>query len=151
MLKPKRRPPMGNAGKRIARSKALLLFNGRDCIQVGLAIFRCDVTLLIDKNLGIVNRCAIPLRYAANDCNRKLPGGFLKTRDKPVGPQSSMILHYPHRVAGINHFRKNNQLRASLLSSTRKVPNLEKICVRITEQTGDLSGSDLHVDSGTIR
>src|SRR6266849_7273937 len=121
MLKPKRRPPMGNAGKRIARSKALLLFNGRDCIQVGLAIFRFDVTLLIDKNLGIVNRCAIPLRYAANDCNRKLPGDFLEFKKESISPRSGVGLNSRRRVSGINHFWKNNQLRTSLLSSTRKV------------------------------
>jgi hypothetical protein len=45
----------------IARSKPLLFFNRRDCIQVSLAIFRENVALLIDKNLGIVNAGAIAL------------------------------------------------------------------------------------------
>src|SRR5947207_203949 len=141
----------GNAGKRVARSKALLLFNGRDCVQVSLAIFRRDVSLLIDKNLGIVNRCVISLRYAADDCDRKLPGGFLQTRDKSVDPRSSVILNYRHRVAGVDHLRRNDQLSASVFGSCTKVENLGEVCVWITEHTRNLSSRNFHGDSGNAR
>ena len=39
----------------IARSKARLFFDGRDRIQMSLAIFRRDIAIRINKNLGIVN------------------------------------------------------------------------------------------------
>ena len=39
----------------VARSKAGLFFDGRDRIQVSLAILSSDVALFVDKNLRIVN------------------------------------------------------------------------------------------------
>ena len=44
------------ACERIARSEAGLFFDWRDRIQMSLAIFRDDVALRINQNLGIVDR-----------------------------------------------------------------------------------------------
>src|SRR5205823_3512939 len=38
-----------------------------------------------------------------------------------------MSLYYGHRVARIAHFRKNNQLHASVSASTQKAPTLSRI------------------------
>src|SRR5438876_684742 len=68
---------------------------------------------------------------------RKRPG---RRDDQSVG-----VLFYNELPI---HLRKDNQVSIGLLGTRRKVANLEKICVRITERTGNLSNRNLHVDSG---
>ena len=70
----------------ITRSKARLFFDRGNRIQMGLPIFRSDVAMRIDKNLGIVNCGAIPFRNAADDRNRKLPGDFFECGNEPTVP-----------------------------------------------------------------
>src|SRR5439155_3233784 len=80
------------ACERITRREAFMFFNRRDCKQVGLSIFGNDVSLLIDKNLRIVNRCAIPLRQAADDGNRKFSRDLLKFGYESISPRSGVGL-----------------------------------------------------------
>src|SRR5206468_181840 len=68
----------GEGLERIARSETLLFFNRRDCVQVGLAIFRTDFSLTINKDQRIVDRSAILLGYAAYNGYGKLRRDFLK-------------------------------------------------------------------------
>src|SRR5262245_61306713 len=129
----------------IARGKALLFFNRRDCIKVRLSIFLRDLPLLVDKYERIVNGSFNLLRYAAHNGNGKLRGYFLKSRNETVGPRIGVDLDYGHGVAGISHFRKNDELRAGSSGSAREITNLEKVRLWITERTRNLSGRNLHV------
>ena len=43
----------GETGECSRRRKTVLFFNRRYCIQMGLAIFRNDLTVLIDKDLEL--------------------------------------------------------------------------------------------------
>ncbi len=60
-----------------------------------------------------------------------------------------MSLYYGHRVARIAHFRKNNQLHASVSASTTKVAYLEQIGFWIAERATNLSGRNLHMNPPT--
>ena len=55
MLKPKRRPPRAKLANASPGAKAGVFFYGRNRIQMSLAIFRNDVALRINQNLGIVD------------------------------------------------------------------------------------------------
>jgi hypothetical protein len=53
---------------------------------------------------------------------------------------------YLHRVAGVSHLRKNDQLDAGLFGVARKVANLEEIRLRITERTRNLGNGNFHLN-----
>ena len=57
---------------------------------------------------------------------------------------SGMHADHGHRVTGVDHLRKNDQLGASLFCPTRKIANLQKIYLGIAERTRDLGNCNLH-------
>src|SRR5207247_8866653 len=96
------------AHERIARSKTGLFFDWCNGVQISLAIFRRDIAIRINKNLGIVNCWTNALRNPADDRNRQLPGDFLKSGNESASPGSGVSLNDWHRIAGINHLRKDD-------------------------------------------
>ena len=56
-----------------------------------------------------------------------------------------------HRVAGIRHFREDDQLRACGFRAFREVAHLAQVRGEISECAGDLGGGDLHNEPFNIR
>ena len=56
-----------------------------------------------------------------------------------------MRLDNRHRVAGISHLRKNDQLSAGLFGPPTKIADLDKIRLRLAKRTRNLSDCYFHI------
>src|SRR5439155_25086746 len=70
---------------------------------------------------------------------------FLKSGNESVVPMIGMLSDHRHRVTGISHLWKHDQLGARLFGAARKLTNLEKIRLRIAEQARDLGNCNFHL------
>src|SRR5450432_842123 len=111
---------------------------------MSLSIFCLNLTPRIDKNLSIEDAVTVPLRYPADDCDRTRPRNLLKLRDRPFRPGGRMSLNDRHRVAGICHLRKDDQLSACFSGPRGKLADFGEVRAENTERAGNLSGSDFH-------
>ena len=55
-----------------------------------------------------------------------------------------MFLNRRHRVAGVDHLRKDDQFSACSFGPRRKIANLGKIRLEIAGRAGDLGSGDFH-------
>src|SRR5438552_9789121 len=102
----------------VAGSKDGALVQRRCCHQMRLAILGPDVAAGIDKNLSvIINVWTLAIRIAGYNSKRKLLCHFLKLRNSAFGPRSCVLLNHRHRITGIDHFRKNDQLHAGVFGT----------------------------------
>src|SRR5205085_10178952 len=80
--------------------------------QMRLAIFGPDISTRIDENLSVVDARTIAIRSARDDRKRQLLCHFLELRDSAFIPGSRMLPNQRHRIAGVDHFRKDDHFRA---------------------------------------
>ena len=69
---------------------------------------------------------------------------FCSSGTAPSLQESRLLADDRHRVAGIRHFRKDNQLRARGLRALGEVAHLAHVRGDISECAGDLSDGDFH-------
>jgi hypothetical protein len=75
----------------------------------------------------------------------KLPRNFSKPCDESIVPLIGTGADDRHRVTGVNHLRKYDQLSAcGVLGPSRKIANLQQICLGIAERTRNLGNCNFH-------
>jgi len=113
--------------KSVAGSEDWALVQRRSCHQVRLAVFGEDAAVGIDERLRIVKVRTVAIRNARDDRDRKLLGDFLESRHRASLPGSRVLLNCRHGIAGIDHFRKNDQFRAGFFRPRCEITNLSQI------------------------
>src|SRR5215211_1174077 len=73
-----------------------------------------------------------------------MAGDLAKTGNKSAVPLIGVLLDYWHRVTGVGHLRKDDQLGAEVFCPARKIVNLGQIRFRIAERTRNLGDCDFH-------
>ena len=56
-----------------------------------------------------------------------------------------MLLNHRHRVAGVDHFRKNNELGARVFRERSEIANLTQVRAETSEHTGNLGSRNFHL------
>ena len=132
--------------KPVAGSEDWALVQRRGCHQVRLAVFREDAAAGIDERLRLVKARTLAIRNARDDRDRKLPGDFSESRHRAFLSGSPVLLNCRHGIAGIDHFRKNDQLRAGFFRPRCEITNRSQISLQVAGNGGDLGGRDFHDD-----
>ncbi|HET9418019.1 MAG TPA: hypothetical protein VFO30_01645 [Chthoniobacterales bacterium] len=65
-------------------------------------------------------------------------------------PRPRVFPDHPHGIAGINHFRKDDEISARAFRARRQVAELSNISIEIAQRARDLGGGDFHMGGASV-
>ena len=122
----------------------MLVDQAREQIN-GSSVSSDNFAICVDEDLRIVDPIRVAFRYAANDRDRKLLRDVLEFGNCALRPVGRVLSNDRHRISGVGHFGKDDEVVADIFRAREEIANLAKVCVDITECALNLSNSNLHL------